>query len=139
MNLFRELEDEILAPYELRPNRLSRDMYDELPLPWTVPHPVASLPREQFVRREWDRGGKLSNGETCFGGGRVTPIDAFMQMLGTASMVTRWREAHPDLVGTDDDVVAAFARKLRAALGPGVETLELGAGTVLLMFKKVGE
>lgn len=137
MRVMLELEREILAPYELVPNRLSRDMYDDLRLPWDVRPALVAFPRDQFVRREWDREGVLSNGKTFFGdGNEMTSIDSFVQGLGTASMVTRWREAHPDLVGTDDDVVTAFAGRLRKALGPGVTELELGTGTVILMFKK---
>jgi hypothetical protein len=136
MHVLLELERTILAPYELEPNRLSRDMYDSLPLPWTIAQPVAAFPRDRFVRREWDRDGVLSNGSTFFRGVQPTPVDAFLQVLGTASMVTRWREAHPHLVGTEDDVVTAFGGRLREALGPGVTSLDLGAGTVILMFKK---
>jgi hypothetical protein len=136
MHVLLELERETLAPYELTPNRLSRDMYDHLPLPWTIAQPVEAFSASEFVRREWDRDGVLSNGETFFGGVQLTPVDVFQKMLGTASMVTRWREAHPELVGTDQDVVTAFGARLREALGPGVEALDMGAGTVILMFKK---
>ena len=108
MHVLLELERETLAPYELTPNRLSRDMYDHLPLPWTIAQPVEAFSASEFVRREWDRDGVLSNGETFFGGVQLTPVDVFQKMLGTASMVTRWREAHPELVGTDQDVVTAF-------------------------------
>ena len=136
MHVLLELERSILAPYELVPNRLSRDMYDDLPLPWTIAQPVAAFPRDGFVRREWDRDGVLTNGETFFGGAHMTSVDTFMQMLGTASMVTRWREAHPHLVGTGDDVLTAFGARMREAMGPGMTSLDMGAGTVILMFKK---
>lgn len=136
MHVMFELEREILAPYELVPNRLSREMYDTLPLPWTIEHPVTDFSREDFARKEWDRDGMLSNGETFFGGGKPTPVDVFLKVLGTASMVTRWREAHPELVGTPEDVVTVFGERFREALGPGVDSLVLGMGTVILMFKK---
>jgi hypothetical protein len=138
MRVLLELEREILAPYELVPNRLSRDMYDDLPLPWTVAPPVAALGQASFVRREWDRDGVLSDGDAFFGGSKPTPVDAFLALLGTASIVTRWREAHAELVGTEDDVVAAFGRRLRAALGEGVTEVVLGAGVVVLMVKEGG-
>jgi hypothetical protein len=52
-------------------------------------------------------------------------------------MVTRGREANPDLVGTDKDVVKQFIREMRKALGPGQETVLQGSGTAILLFKKV--
>lgn len=55
--------------------------------------------------------------------------------LATASMVTRWREAHPDLVGTDEDCVKVFVQKLREALG-GKEELLSGGSTTVMLFRK---
>ena len=43
-------------------------------------------------------------------------------MLGTASPVTRWREAHPEAVGTEQDVLRIMRRKLEKILhDSGVE------------------
>jgi trans-aconitate 3-methyltransferase len=55
--------------------------------------------------------------------------------LATASMVTRWREANPDKVGTEDDCVTATSRALKKALG-GKQSFVMGHGTVLLLFRK---
>lgn len=136
MEILLRFERETLAPYETPSNRLSRDMYDDLALPWTIPAPVKDFPQELFVRREWDREGVLSNGESFFGGGRERSVDDLEKGLATASLVTRWREAHPDLAGTEKDVVEQFAIELREALGPDQSTLSLGSGTVILLFKK---
>lgn len=57
------------------------------------------------------------------------------QALATASTVTRWREAHPDLVGTEQDCVKVFVKDLREALGGKDEILSGGATTIML-FKK---
>jgi hypothetical protein len=97
---------------------------------------IQGFPQELFVRREWDREGVLSNGESFFGGGKERSIDDIEKGLATASLVTRWREAHPDLAGTEKDVVEQFAIELREALGPDQSTLSLGSGTVILLFKK---
>jgi len=136
MELFLRLERETLAPYELPANRLSRDMYDNLPLPWTIPTPVTVFPEKLFVKHEYDREGVLSDGKNFFGRGTESSLDDVERGLGTASMVTRWREANPDLVGTDQDVVKTFIKEVREVLPPGVETVLQGSGTAILLFKK---
>ncbi|KAH8815271.1 S-adenosyl-L-methionine-dependent methyltransferase [Xylogone sp. PMI_703] len=131
--MFR-FERETLAPYELEGNRLSRDMYDDLTLPWTASPPVTAFPESLFVRHGYDREGVLSNGETYFGGGIEVALGKLEQGLGTASMVTRWREHHPDLAGTNKDVVRQHIQEMREALGG--ETFLRGSATAILLFKK---
>jgi hypothetical protein len=131
-----EFRKEVLEPYSMPGNRMSHNMYDDLPLPWAVTPPVPEFPQELYVRREWDRGGVLSNGKSFFGGGQATTVERAIEMLGTASMVTRWREAHPELVGTKQDAVVQLGERLRAALGPGETSVTMGAGIVVLLFKK---
>ncbi|EEA23766.1 hypothetical protein PMAA_077950 [Talaromyces marneffei ATCC 18224] len=69
---FFHLERDILAPYELPPNQISRNRYDNLILPWQVNDLIAryilaeSFPEKDFVRLEWDRDGILTNGEDFF-------------------------------------------------------------------------
>jgi hypothetical protein len=55
--------------------------------------------------------------------------------LATASMVTRWREANPDLVGTEKDCVRQYITELQAALG-GKDECFGGSATAILLFKK---
>jgi hypothetical protein len=135
MEILLRLERETLAPYAAPGNILSMNMYDDLPLPWTIPNPVTAFPQSSFVKHAYDRDGVLSNGESFFGGGTLSSVDEIEEGLGTASMVTRWREAHPDLVGTDKDVVKAFIKELREAL-PADQQLLQGSGTAILLFKK---
>ncbi|KAH8701651.1 S-adenosyl-L-methionine-dependent methyltransferase [Talaromyces proteolyticus] len=145
--LFR-LEREVLAPYELPPNRLSRDMYDNLILPWQTGDSAlsAAFPESDFVRREWDRDGILSDGKEFFGKSTADDPDAGKTMLSslekgldTASMVTRWREAHPELVGTERDCVRETMEEVRRVMGVAKEedvAIKVGGGTVLLLFKR---
>ena len=49
-------------------------------------------------------------------------------------MVTRWREAHPQLVGTEQDVVAKMAKEMKDLLGEG--EVVIGSSCALLLFKK---
>ncbi|KAJ5939461.1 S-adenosyl-L-methionine-dependent methyltransferase [Penicillium verhagenii] len=135
------LEREILAPYELPENRLSRDYYDNLALPWTITNKDVerAFPKSGFVRMIWDRDGVLTDGENFFSGSDETTASKLADSLQTASMVTRWRKAHPDLVDTDQDCVALAMAELRKALGVSEDEdpmLKVGSATVLLLFKR---
>lgn len=128
------LEREHLAPYELPGNRIARGGYDDLPLPWTVDPPVEGFPPPGFTRLDWDRDGVLSDPDHFFLGDRHVTIDQMQARLSTASMVTRWREAHPDKAGTEEDVVAVMVRDMRPILGR--EDLIIGSSCHLLLFKR---
>ncbi|KAE8391195.1 S-adenosyl-L-methionine-dependent methyltransferase [Aspergillus alliaceus] len=65
-----------------------------LPLPWSVDPAVTVFPASDFVRVESERDGIPSDGKSFFIG-KDTTVDELEQSLGTASMVTRWREANP--------------------------------------------
>lgn len=111
-------------------------MYDNLPLPWQCDPAVSAFAQDNFVRKEWDRDGKLSDGKGFFGiPGDATTLQRLEAGLDTASMVTRWREAHPDIAGTEKDCVRETITNLRKALG-GQESFTAGSATVLLLFRK---
>ncbi len=131
------LLQENLVPYELPGNRLSRHSYDHLLLPWNCSPPVDGFLESGFTRLEWDRDGKLSNPDHFFLGDEVVTIEKLQKRLSTSSMVTRWREAHPQLAGTEEDVVVTMARDMRETVGG--EELVIGRSCVLLLFKKTGE
>ncbi|KAF7949666.1 uncharacterized protein EAE97_003175 [Botrytis byssoidea] len=139
LRIFLNFERHILAPYELLPNRLSRDMYDNLPLPWDIPHPIPSsiLPPSQFLKLDYDRDGILSNPESddFFFGGREVTLKQAEKSLETASMVTRWREAHPEAVGTEKDVLRMHMEELRKAMGEN-ESMRTGSSTTIILVKK---
>lgn len=131
-----KLEDKTLAPYATKGNLISRNMYAELPLPWDCDPTDTIFPREDFIRKEWDRGGKLTDGKDFFGNrGDVESLAKLEEGISTASMVTRWREAHPNLIGTEKDCVKETVRDLRQALG-GQDTFVSGTATALLLFRK---
>ncbi len=65
-------------------------------------------------------------------------------MIATMSQVTRWREAHPNLVGTDEDcvkVVMAEISKVMLGVGDKVDMKSLFGGfcTVVLFVKRAQE
>ncbi|MCJ1431822.1 hypothetical protein MMC27_001177 [Xylographa pallens] len=129
-----DLERSVLAPYSLPALELSRNYYDALQLPWSSRPPIASFPASLFVRKTWDRDGVLSDGQDFFGGSEEISVDDLERQLGTASMVTRWRAAHPELVGTEKDCVKECGGRIREVVGEG--KFRVGGGTALLLFRK---
>lgn len=123
-----------LVPFELAGNRLSSDWYENLLLPWNCSPPVHDFLETGFQRLEWDRDGKLSSPDHFFLGEETVSIEAAKKRLGTASAVTRWREAHPQLAGREQDVVEKMAREMRELLGE--DEIVFGRSCVLLLFKK---
>ena len=109
-------------------------MYDNLLLPWDCSPPIDGLLESGFTRLEWDRDGKLSDSGHFFLGDRTITIEKMQKLVSTGSMVTRWREAHPQLAGTEQDVVAKMAKEMRDLLGEG--EVVIGSSCVLLLFKK---
>ncbi|MCJ1389710.1 hypothetical protein MMC18_002567 [Xylographa bjoerkii] len=128
------LELSVLGPYSLPPLDLSRNFYDALALPWSCSPPTTAFPSSSFVRKTWDRDGVLSNGEDFFGGSNEISADDLEGQLGTASMVTRWRAAHPALIGTGEDCVKQCVGQIRGVVGEG--KFRVGSGTALLLFRK---
>ena len=150
------LERGELAGLEERGNRVSREMYDGLGLPWEVEGGVEGFSRDDwgYVRREWNREGGLGvagNGvvgeveeevrelderiiESLY---RKESLEELASSLGTASMVTRWREANRERVesGEIEDCVQRMVADLRGILGEQ-DWLELGTGAVVLILRK---
>jgi hypothetical protein len=129
------LEHERLWPYKTRGNELDHGLYRELGMPCEGGVPDGGFPEAEFVRKEWNVGGEVEVGERFFVGHEVVSLENYAKVCATWSMVTRWREARPDLVGTEDDVVSLTVRELQEALG-GQEWFEGGTATGLLLFKR---
>jgi len=128
------LEREELGPYELPGNRLARDAYDNLPLPWDIRPPVEGFSQAGFTRLDWDRDGQLSEPDHIFLGDEHVTLAKVQAKFSTASMVTRWREAHPELANTEQDVVSVMVKELRKELGR--EDLVVGSSCHLLLLKR---
>lgn len=124
-----------LAPYRTPGNDISHNRYRDLLLPWTLETPVADFAPSDFVRREWQPG------EVFHSGPREIDLDTFEKMISTGSGVTRWRQDHPDLVGTEQDVIRRLRRTIEkllheAGVEEGQERLRGDSLGVLLLFKK---
>ncbi|KAH8597296.1 S-adenosyl-L-methionine-dependent methyltransferase [Bisporella sp. PMI_857] len=139
---FRYLEDEVLSPYELPSSKISHTMYQGLIMPWSVSGCGIEFPESSFVRREWDRDGALEPGkDDFFGSSREFTLQQLSDSLGTSSMVTRWREDNPALLGTGDDCVVLTMKAVATALGkqeqnPDEIKIRVGSSTTLLLFTR---
>ncbi|KKZ63655.1 hypothetical protein EMCG_00249 [[Emmonsia] crescens] len=118
------------------------NLYVELQLPWTLATEPAGSVSEfdegSFFRKVWDGGD--DDGRFLMSQMSVD-LDTLEKMVGTGSPVTRWREAHPDAVGTERDVVRVFRKEVErllheAGVEKGKEMVEGSQAGVLLIVKK---
>ncbi|KAL1877011.1 hypothetical protein Daus18300_002620 [Diaporthe australafricana] len=142
--ILSEFEDTVLGPYALPPNKLSQHNYRDIILPWDSADTASLFDEKSFKRLEWDVDGNLTDGIDFFGGSKGTTLAEMREGMSTASMVTRWRDAHPEKAGTDQDCVNVLIEKLKAAVavddGPGKEgetVLRMGMGTAILFMSRV--
>ncbi|KAJ9422691.1 S-adenosyl-L-methionine-dependent methyltransferase [Fusarium oxysporum] len=101
----------IKVAYYKQGNTLTRDLYVDLPLPWTIETPVTGFDKSGFICKEWSHNTESSETEDLGTGKTLTP-EEFEKLIGTSSPVARWREANPDKAGTEEDV----ARKARGLI-----------------------
>jgi trans-aconitate 3-methyltransferase len=124
-----------LAEHTTLGNAVAQSGYDLLPRPWEVDPPVPEFERGGYFRKQWALGEPFVVGED------EVDLDTFEQMMATGSAVTRWRQAHPELVGTEEDVLRLLRREIErilhaAGVEEGKEKIKGTAQGVLLMFKK---
>lgn len=124
-----------MMPYYEHGNVVSRDRYVDLSLPWTLARPVPEFDESCFSRKEWDVG------EEFFVGEQDVDLDTFEKVMSTASFVTRWREAHPELAGTERDALKTLRKEIErllheAGVESGKETIRGTVQGVLLIVKK---
>lgn len=125
--------DEYLGPYLEPGSQLAHDGYIDLPMPWTLEHPVSEFEQSSFERKDL--------GEAFFSSQVEFSLAQYGKVLSTGSAITRWREAHPDLVDTDQDVVTMLLKKIEtllyeAGVEKGQEKLRGTVQGALLLVKK---
>lgn len=129
-----EIEERELRPFFEPGNFLTRNLYKGLPLPWTLTPPLVEFDQASFFREEWED-------EVSIAGSSKFGLDIMEKVLGTTSPVQRWRDANPDAVGTEKDVIKQFRAEIeRLSYEAGVEKGKVVLGgitrSVLLMVKK---
>ncbi|CAI4215865.1 unnamed protein product [Parascedosporium putredinis] len=124
-------------------NLVVRELYKDILLPWQIPTPVADFDKDSFVRQEWgtDAPGAERGDQYYETSKREAGPAAIEAILATMSPVTRWREAHPEAVGTEEDVVRKMRREMEQALydggvEKGKEVIVGGVSAVMLLVKK---
>lgn len=130
-------EKEYLEPYFAPGNFLVRHLYRDLELPWNLEVPEEAFDEQKSFRREWDWT-EESNADSERP--QIT-LEAVEKLLETASPITRWREAHPELVGTEKDAVKVLVADIKrllhkAGVEEGKEVIRGVLGGVLLVVKK---
>jgi len=133
-----EIEERELKPFFEPGNLLTRSLYVGLPLPWTLAPPLADFDEASFFRKEWE---PETSEEFYENGGLTVDLETMEKVLATASPVQRWRDAHPDAVGTDRDVIKMMSNECarllhEAGVEKGKEMLTGSLTGVLLMVKK---
>lgn len=133
-----DLEERNLKPFIEPGNLLARNLYVDLPLPWTLAPPVPDFDEAALFRKEW---GPDNSEEFFVGGGLTVDLDTMEKILGTASPVQRWREAHPDAVGTERDIIRIMRMEIErllheAGVEKGKEVVKGSLRGVLLIVKK---
>lgn len=130
-------ERDYLEPYYEPGNFLAQDLYRKAVMPWDLEPAVPEFDRETFFRREW------AAGEDGFRES-LPPLtmDILEKTLSTLSTVERWREAHPEAVGTENDVVRILRRRTEqllrdAGVEEGSEKVIAAVQGVLVMIKKM--
>lgn len=136
---------EDLDSHEKIGGKLSFGLYVELPLPWST-QGVDSFDEGSFYRVEFGTKTPGAYGaDQLFAVGQVeVDLDAYEANMGTTSTVTRWREANPDKVGTERDVIRMHRRAIErllheAGVQPGQERIKRAEAGVLLVIKKKAE
>ncbi|OOQ85730.1 methyltransferase [Penicillium brasilianum] len=113
----------------------SRRSICDLPLPWTLEVPITEFDENTSSRKDWDI-------ETDFYA--INPevsLDLFEKITATGSPVTRWRQAHPETIGTERDVLKIYRRAIErllheAGVEEGKEVVKGATHGVVLVVKK---
>jgi len=133
-----EIEERELKPFFEPGNLLTRGLYVGLPLPWELETPVSDFDEATFFRKEW---GPDDAEEFLEAGRTEANLDMIEKIMSTMSPVQRWREAHPNAVGTERDVlrqIRGVVERLshEAGVEKGKEVIKGTVNGVLLMVKK---
>jgi ubiquinone/menaquinone biosynthesis C-methylase UbiE len=137
---FKRWQNDHLEAYYETGNFLVRNQYKDLPMPWDATPPVQQFDRASLFTRYWAPGEQFHAG-----GDKTFSLDLFEKMFATSSPVTRWRKAHPEAQGTEEDVVRRIRneieRLLREAGVPEGEDVLKGAspGALVMVVKRPAE
>ncbi|KUJ07797.1 S-adenosyl-L-methionine-dependent methyltransferase [Mollisia scopiformis] len=135
--MFDDFEERELKPFFEPGNLISRNLYKDMPLPWTLSPKVEAFEEKTFFRREWG----LDNSGFYEAAVMEVDLDRMEKAQATLSPVHRWREANPEKVGTEEDIVRIMRRGVErllheAGVEKGKEVVKGSLSGVLIMAKK---
>ncbi|KAL6244814.1 hypothetical protein RBB50_008342 [Rhinocladiella similis] len=157
--LWQDFERVVLQPYEVEGNRITRELYATLPLPWSeysvldeknldaesgkqAAALLDAFREEEYSRQVFNDGGEIGPDGKFLMSRRAT-FEQSRAMLGTASPVTRWREAHREQLerGELEDLIDKVLRQSRELMeevpeGKGRDWVEGGSAVVVITIKK---
>ena len=119
--------------FESPGNRMCREYYAGMAMPWDLSPAVNAFPEQQVKWMTWDRGGLRNEADEFFLGNQSVSMEELKEQWTSYSQVTRWQKANQDLVGTDMDVVKKAIEEVRGLAG---DRVVVGRSCMLLMFKK---
>lgn len=129
--LMEDFDERVLGDYYLPGNRMVKDAYVDLPLPWTISQHEQSFDATTFQRKEWNADEEDNLFEEMY---QIYTLQQVASALATNSAVTRWREAH---AGQQvDDCLDVVVGKIKELLEGHEEQIRWGGSIVLLLFKK---
>jgi len=133
---FKKWQKDYLEAHYETGNFLVRDQYRSLVMPWNATPPVEPFNRASLFRKEWAVDEPFHNGQDG-----PFSLDLFEKMFATSSPVTRWRQAHPEALGTEKDVVRVMKNELRdllreAGVPDGEDVLKGASPGALVMVRK---
>ena len=111
-------------------NLLAEALYTTLPLPWTISPGKDAFDASSYKRIVYSQ----ENGNALM---KSYPLklEQLEQSIYSASPYVRWKEAHPDLAGGEDDLAKVHVSRMREVMG-GEDVIEMEVKMVLIMFKK---
>jgi SAM-dependent methyltransferase len=130
-----EFEEQHLKAYFAEGNLLTRNRYIGLTLPWDLEQQLQEFDESAFIRKEWNVE------EDFFVHQMEMTLDKYELVMASASPIVRWREAHPETLGTEDDIVKMSRRIIErllheAGVEKGKEVLRAAMQGVVLVVKK---
>lgn len=135
--ILMELEEVTLAPYCKPGNWSLMRLYDDVVMPWELSSPCHAFTEASYTRHVWNENGMWEQNGRYVCEERVVTLDEAEKAMGTVSPVTRWREAHPELVNTDEDCVRAAFIRIKEILNAGPEDkITMVGPSVLVAAKK---
>jgi len=115
-------------------NAVAHNAYDDI----FVPVPGSESGWSEATRRKWDIDGTITDPSGQFFAPYKATIAHMRDEASTYGTVYKWRQEHPDLVGTKDDPTHTLFEKTKELLGIGeYDEFTVGRGFGLVMLTRV--